>query len=58
MLDKFFVWFGINRKPIGYTLGGLNLLAGLNHVLHGNYGLAMLSGVIGGFLILDSYEFK
>lgn len=58
MLDKFFVWFGINRKPIGYTLGGLNLLAGLNHVLQGNYGLALLSGVIGGFLILDSYEFK
>lgn len=58
MLDKFFVWFGNNRKTIGYTIGGLNVLGGINHVLHGDYGLALLWFIIGGFLILDSYEFK
>jgi hypothetical protein len=58
MLDKFFVWFGNNRKTIGYSIGGLNVLGGLNHALHGDYGLALLWFIIGGFLILDSYEFK
>jgi len=58
MLEKFFVWFGNNRKTIGYTIGGLNVLGGVNHALHGDYGLALLWFVIGGFLILDSYEFK
>jgi hypothetical protein len=58
MLDKFYVWFGNNRKTIGYTIGGLNVLGGVNHVFHGDYGLALLWFIIGGFLILDSYEFK
>lgn len=57
-MDKFFVWFNTNRKNIGYTIGGLNVLAAVNHALHGNFGLAMLWLVIGGFIILDTHQYK
>jgi hypothetical protein len=58
MMDKFFVWFGNNRKAIGYTIGGVNILSGINFAFQGNYGLALLWLVIGGALILDSHQFK
>lgn len=58
MVDKFFVWFGNNRKTIGYTIGGVNVLSGINYAVQGNYGLALLWLIIGSAIILDSYEFK
>ena len=58
MLDKFIVWFGNNRKTIGYTIGGVNVLSGINYAVQGNYGLALLWLIIGGAIVLDSYEFK
>jgi len=58
MLDKFIVWFGNNRKAIGYSIGGVNVLSGINFAVQGNYGLALLWLIIGGAIILDSYEFK
>jgi len=58
MIDKFYVWFGNNRKAIGYTIGGVNVLSGINFAVQGNYGLALLWLIIGGAIILDSYEFK
>jgi hypothetical protein len=58
MVDKFFVWFGNNRKTIGYTIGGINVLSGINYAVQGNYGLALLWLIIGSAIILDSYEFK
>jgi hypothetical protein len=58
MLDKFIVWFGNNRRAIGYGIGGVNLLSGINFAVQGNYGLALLWLIIGGAIILDSYEFK
>ena len=58
MLDKFIVWFGNNRRAIGYTIGGVNVLSGINYAVQGNYGLALLWLIIGSAIILDSYEFK
>jgi len=58
MLDKFIVWFGNNRRAIGYSIGGINVLSGINFAVQGNYGLALLWLIIGGAIILDSYEFK
>ena len=58
MIDKFLDWFYTKRKPIGYTIGGLNVLVGLNHVINGDFGLALLWFAIGMMLIMDSYEFK
>ncbi len=57
-MDTFLNWFYRNRKPIGYTIGGLNLLAGVNHAFNGDYGLAILWIVIGGFLVIDARSFK
>ena len=58
MLDKFIVWFGNNRKTIGYSIGGINVLSGIIYAVQGNYGLALLWLIIGSAIILDSYEFK
>jgi len=35
MLDKFFIWVGRNRKEIGLTIGGLNLLSGISAIFNG-----------------------
>lgn len=56
MFNKFFVWLDTNRKPIGYSFGGLNLVVALIYALMGEYGLAMLWTVIGGFMIQDAWE--
>lgn len=52
------VWFGRNRRTIGYTIGGLNVLAGLSYALQGQFGMTLLWLVIGGMIILDTHEFK
>lgn len=57
-MDKFVEWFGRVRKPVGYTIGSLNVLVGLGHALGGDLGLAVLWLVIGGLIIFDTYEFK
>lgn len=57
-MNKFLDWFYKNRKPIGYTIGGLNLLSAVNHAVNGDYGLAVVWTVIGAFLVIDAYEFK
>ena len=58
MLGKFLDWFYSKRKPIGYTIGGLNILVGLNHIINGDFGLALLWFAIAMMLIIDAYEFK
>lgn len=58
MIDKFLNWFYSRRKPIGYTIGGLNVLAGINHIIHGDFGLALLWLAVGMMLIIDAHEFK
>jgi hypothetical protein len=57
-MNQFLDWLGRNRKTIGYTIGGLNLLAALNYYLNGLTGMAVTWTVIGLFLIWDAYEFK
>jgi len=56
-MNNFLTWIQNNRRSIGYTIGGLNLLSALSHAFNGNYGLAVLWLVIGGFLILDARGF-
>lgn len=57
-MNKFAAWFERNRRPIGYTVGGLNLLAAVNHLLLGHVGLAMLWLVIGGSIVYDTRTFR
>lgn len=57
-MDKFLEWFGRNRKPIGYTVGSVNVLSGVSHLFVGN----MLDGIfwllIGVVILIDTREFK
>jgi len=57
MMDKFFIWFGRNRKTIGYTLGGLNLLLVVNYLIQGQYGMAILWLFIGAMIVYDTRGF-
>ena len=57
-MNKFLDWFYKNRKTIGYTIGGLNLLSAVNYAVNGDYGQAVLWAVIGAFLVIDAHEFK
>jgi hypothetical protein len=55
---KFAEWFGRNRKTIGYTIGGINLLSGLSYMAQGQSGPGMLWIVIGFLILFDTWEFK
>ena len=57
MKNKILIWIGRNRKAIGYTVGGLNLLAALNYLALGQYGLAVLWLIIGAMIVLDTRGF-
>lgn len=54
MLDKFLIWVGRNRHPIGYSVGGLNVLAGLSYLTTGAWGLTLLWLVMGAYIIYDT----
>lgn len=54
-MTKFFQWFDRNRKPVGYTVGGMNILVGLNHLYNTEALLSLLWISIGLFLIVDAY---
>jgi hypothetical protein len=46
-------WLWNNRTKIGYSIGGLNVLNGIINLAIGNFGLALLWLVVGGFIIYD-----
>ena len=56
MFEKFAVWFGMYRKRIGYTIGTINVLGGLQQFAQGNSSLGWLYVMIGGLLILDAWD--
>ena len=58
MLDKFFEWFGRNRKTIGYTVGGVNLGSGIAAIAGGSVWPGVLWLVLGAAIILDAKVFK
>ena len=58
MMDKFLNWFGRNRKTIGYTVGGLNLIDGIVSVLFGDYTNGILWLLVGIVILIDTKEFK
>jgi hypothetical protein len=57
-MDKFFEWIGRNRKPIGYTIGALNLLTGISNLVNDNYTLAVVNLAIAVVLIADAWRSK
>lgn len=57
-MDKILNWLDDYRKPISYTVGGLNLLNSVIQITIGNIGLAVLWFVIGVFLIWDTWSHR
>jgi hypothetical protein len=58
MKDRFVAWLERNRRAIGYTAGGLNVLAGVNYLFQGQTGMGFLWLGIGIMLVLDTWEFR
>ena len=58
MRDRFIAWLERNRRAVGYTAGGLNVLAGVNYLFQGHAGMGFLWLGIGIMLVLDTYEFR
>ena len=58
MKDKFIEWFSCNRKTIGYTIGGLNVFAGVSYLFQGQTVAGLTWVIIGGMIIFDTWKFK
>ena len=58
MMDKFFEWFGRHREPIGYTVGGINLLNGFVGIISGNVVNGIFWILLGSAIIFDTRMFK
>jgi len=54
MTDKFFIWFDRNRKTIGYTVAGLNILGGLSLLFGGQLTNGWLQIFLGGVIAIDT----
>jgi len=57
-MNNFIAWFERNRRTIGYTIGGMNVLSGLGQVADGNFWPGIMWIILGAALILDAHEFK
>jgi len=56
MFEKFKVWFGMYRKPIGYTIGTINLLAGIQYLNNGDTSNGWVYVMIGYIILLDTWD--
>jgi hypothetical protein len=54
MKDKFFMWFGRNRKAIGYTVAGGNILGGISLLAGGQNTNGWLQIFLGGVIAIDT----
>jgi hypothetical protein len=57
-MEKFFEWFGRNRKTIGYVVGGANLGSGIVQITGGSFWPGIMWLVLGALIILDTRMFK
>jgi hypothetical protein len=57
-MDKFFEWFGRNRKTIGYTVGGINILNGVVSLTLGDTANGIFWIILGSAIVFDAKMFK
>ena len=55
---KFVQWFERNRKTIGYTIGGLNIVSGLGQIADGQFWPGIVWLILGVALVFDAHQFK
>jgi hypothetical protein len=56
MMDKLVFWLGENRKKIGYTLGGVNMLCGVNSLIFGQISNGVILLFVGFVLVFDAWS--
>lgn len=54
MKDKIFIWFNKNWKPIGYTVGAVNIMSGIADIAIGNTWQGMFWTLIGSMIVYDA----
>jgi hypothetical protein len=57
-MKTFLEWFGRNRKTIGYSVGGLNVIDGIVSILFEDYTNGILWLLVGIVILIDTKEFK
>ena len=57
-MNKFFEWFGRNRKTIGYTVGVVNILGGMAALGNSNLFDGVVFLLLGAAVIFDAKMFK
>jgi len=57
-MSKFFEWFNNNRKSIGYTISGLNIISGINSLLIGNTAHGCMFLFAGVVILVDTKTYK
>lgn len=55
-MTKFLIWFYRYRIPIGYTLGGVNVVSGMFETALGNTFSGVLWLGIGAIILFDTWE--
>lgn len=56
MIEKAITWFTINRKKIGYTLGGINVLSGIMCLSgYGQTSTGFIQIFVGSIIIFDAW---
>ena len=58
MKDKIIKWIQNNWKPIGYTIGTVNIISGLGDVMTGSVWFGLFWIVLGSFIIYDARTSK
>lgn len=57
MADKIVSWFKANWKPIGYTIGIINIISGVSDLVTGNmFGAFWIA--VGSFIVYDARTSK
>ena len=56
MISKLVFWLGMNRKKIGYSLGGINVLCGLNALAVGQTSTGFILLFVGFVLAFDAWS--
>lgn len=57
-MDRIYDWFVKNWKPIGYTIGTVNIISGLGDVMTGSLWFGLFWIAIGSFIIYDARTSK
>jgi hypothetical protein len=56
MISKLIFWLGMNRKKVGYSLGGINVLCGLNALAFGQTSNGFILLFVGFVLAFDAWS--